>query len=134
MNFGCTPEKRPEPPVVEPKPEPPVSQIIEKPKPKVVKSKVAKAKAKVVIYKVKKEGNTWSVKINKSAVKDNTKVRIFIGYCYYESIPDKDGNAIFNIEWYPPNQTKVGVSVFQLTDNPEIGSGKTLCSVVIPMP
>jgi len=128
-NFGCTPEKKPEPPaMVEPKPEPKPEPAIVKPIPK----KVGKAKAKAVIYKVKREGNTWTVKMCKSAVKSNTKVRIFIGYCYYESIPDKDGNATF--KWYPPNQTKVGVSVFQLTNNPEIGSGNTLCSVVIPMP
>lgn len=127
--FGCTPDKKPETPVmVEPKPKI-APQVIEKPKPKVVKA---------VIYSVKREGNTLVVKLNKSAIKDkNTRVRIFIGYCYYESIPGeigKDGTVKINIDWQPPNQTKMGISVFQLTNTPDIGSGITLCSAVVLMP
>ncbi len=131
-SFGCTPEKKPETPeMIEPKPKPSPPQVIVKPKPKL---KIAKA----IIYSVKRDGSTWVVKLNKSAIKDkNTRVRIFIGYCYYESTPGeigKDGTVKINIDWHPPNQTKVGVSVFQLTNSPEIGSGNTLCSVVVPMP
>ena len=130
--FGCTPEKKPETPeMIEPKPKPSPPQVIVKAKPKL---KIAKA----IIYSVKRDGSAWVVKLNKSAIKNkNTRVRIFIGYCYYESTPGeigKDGTIKINIDWHPPNQTKVGVSVFQLTNSPEIGSGNTLCSVVVPMP
>lgn len=132
FSFGCTPEKKPETPaMIEPKPKPSPPQVIVKPKPKL---KIAKA----IIYSVKRDGNAWVVKLNKSAIKDkNTKVRIFIGYCYYESTPGeigKDGTVKINIDWHPPNQTKVGVSVFQLTNSPDIGSGNTLCSAVVPTP
>ncbi len=120
INFGCTPEKKEVPKMVEtPKPEPKPEPVVVKPVPK--KVEVAKA----VIYKVKKDGNTWTVKTNKSTVK-NLKVRIYIGYCYYEGIPDKNGNTNISIEWYPPNQTKIGVGV--------VGTGGTLASAVIPMP
>jgi len=131
INFGCTPEKKPETPeMIEPKQKPSPPQVIVKAKPKL---KIAKA----IIYSVKRDGNVWVVKLNKTALKNkNTRVRIFIGYCYYESTPGeigKDGTIKINIDWHPPNQTKVGVSVFQLTNSPEIGSGNTLCSVVVPM-
>ncbi|OGM09322.1 hypothetical protein A2Z67_05265 [Candidatus Woesebacteria bacterium RBG_13_36_22] len=127
--FGCVPDKPEEPKMTDVKPK------LEEPK-QLIKPVKAKAKAKAVIYGVKKQGNTFVVKVNKSAMKDkNTRVRVFIGYCYYEGGEiDKDGNVKVLVEWYPPNQTKIGVSVFQLTNHPEIGSGHTLGSVVVPFP
>jgi len=121
--FGCIPPKPREKPkmpeVIKPAPPPP-----EPVKPAVV------VKQKPAILSVKQEGNLWTVKVNKIACVKDAKVRLFIGYCYYEGQIQKDGTAKILVEWHPPSGGRA-VSVFQQTDNPELGSGNTLCSMRI---
>ena len=87
--------------------------------------------SKPAIISVKKEGNIWKVTLNqigKSLIKKGVRIRIFIDYCYYES---EHGSNMIKIDWHPPNINRVGVALFQQTDNPEIGSGKTFCSAIL---
>jgi hypothetical protein len=144
--FGCTPSKPPEeikkevkiiP--VEPPPSPPVPTVIFSPAAKIiVKSAIISVKNQSTLVNGKIILNKWNVKLNKEGlnkVKKGAKVRIFIGYCYYESDKiEKDGTVSFNIEWHPPlnrAEGKIGVSLFMQTNTPDIGSGIQYCSTII---
>jgi len=140
--FGCTPSKPVEEPKKEVKPSVPQTQVTPdlavKVVPRVAKPNIVSVKNESTLVNGKMLLTKWNVKLNKEGldkVKKGAKVRIFIGYCYYESGKiEKDGTVSFNIEWHPPlsrTEGKIGVSLFMQLNTPEIGSGIQYCSTVI---
>jgi hypothetical protein len=123
--------------VVQPKEE--VVQPVIK-QPEVTKPKeVSKPKIKSTILKATEKNGVWSIKLNKAAVdmvkNKGLKVRLQIGYCYYESDQLQGDTIQIEPEWHPPlSQNKVVAGLWMPKTGPsdEIGDGYYLMSDRLP--